>query len=123
MSAKHILLVDDDVEFAKMVEFLLESRDYKVHLAHTGAEAFDRVKRGPDLILLDCNLPDMDGFEVCSKLKSDPKTEKIPIIATTAAGMDDIEHRCLTAGADDCIRKPYEASDLLSKIRGILLIK
>ena len=118
---KTILLIEDEPDQIMMVALRLERHGYAVISAQSGVEGLEKARKlKPDLILLDIIMPGLDGFEVCRKLKTDPHTEKIPIIATTAAGMDDVEHKCLTAGADECARKPYDSTDLLSRITGLL---
>lgn len=118
---KKILFIEDEPDQIKMISLRLEKNGYEVISSLDGAEGLRMaVREKPDLILLDVIMPGMDGFEVCRQLRKDPVTRHIPIISTTAAGMDDVEHQCLTAGADDCVRKPYESSDLLVKIRRLL---
>lgn len=118
---KKILFIEDEPDQIKMISLRLEKNGYEVISSLDGAEGLKMaVREKPDLILLDVIMPGMDGFEVCRQLRKDPVTRHIPIISTTAAGMDDVEHQCLTAGADDCVRKPYESSDLLVKIRRLL---
>lgn len=120
MSVKHILLVDDEVEFAKMVGFLLESRDYKVQLAHTGAQALERIKHNPDLVLLDCNLPDMDGFEVCRVIRNNPQSHAIPVIIVSGRGEAADKVQGLYTGADDYMTKPFDKEELFARIDAIL---
>lgn len=118
---KKILFIEDEPDQIKMISLRLEKNGYEVISSLDGAEGLRMaVREKPDLILLDVIMPGIDGLEVCRQLRKDPVTRHIPIISTTAAGMDDVEHQCLTAGADDCVRKPYESSDLLVKIRRLL---
>jgi DNA-binding response OmpR family regulator len=118
---KRILFIEDEPDQVKMIRLRLERTGYHVITASDGEEGVRlAVKEKPDLILLDIIMPGLDGFEVCRRLRSDPATKDTPIIATTAAGTDNLEHRCLSAGADDCIRKPYESADLVSKIKALL---
>jgi len=116
-----ILFIEDEPDQVMMVTLRLQKSGFSVVTAEGGVEGLEQVlKQKPDLILLDIIMPGMDGFEVCQKLKSDPRTAKIPVIVTTAAGMDDVEHRCLAVGAEECVRKPYDAADLLRKIAELL---
>jgi CheY-like chemotaxis protein len=118
---KKILFVDDEPDQIMMISLRLQKNGYAVASAMDGEEGLKKaVEEKPALILLDMLMPGIDGFEVCRRLRKDPATRHIPIIATTAAGVDDIEFRCRTAGADDCVRKPYDSSDLLIKIRRLL---
>lgn len=120
---KRILFVEDEPDQRMMVSLRLQKSGFLVMLARDGYEGLTMaIKEKPDLILLDIIMPGMDGFELCQKLREQAVTKMIPIIATTAAGTEDLESKCLSVGADECIRKPYESSDLLDKIRGLLEI-
>ena len=118
---KKILFIEDEPDQIMMISLRLERNGYEVVSSMSGEGGLKMaVGEKPDLILLDVIMPGMDGFEVCRRLRKDPVTKHIPIISTTAAGMDDVENQCLTAGADDCIRKPYDSTDLLIKIHRLL---
>jgi CheY-like chemotaxis protein len=118
---KKILFVDDEPDQITMISLRLRKNGYTVISAMDGEEALKKVAReDPSLILMDMLMPGIDGFEVCRRLRKYPATKHIPIIATTAAGVDDIEFQCRAAGADDCVRKPYDSADLLTKIRQLL---
>jgi len=118
---KKILFIEDEPDQVMMVSMRLKKNNYEVISATEGQEGLEKVAtEKPDLILVDILMPGMDGFEVCRRLREDPVTKNIPVIATTAAGMDDIEYQCRAAGADDCIRKPYDSADLLTKIKRLL---
>ena len=104
-----------------MISLRLEKNGYEVISSLDGEEGVEMaIKEKPDLVLADVIMPGIDGFEVCRRLRKNPLTTHIPIISTTAAGMDDVEHQCITAGADDCVRKPYDSADLLMKIKRLL---
>ncbi|MFH1800222.1 MAG: response regulator [Candidatus Omnitrophota bacterium] len=118
---KKILFVDDEPDQVMMVSLRLQKSGYVVISAVDGETGLKKaIEEKPALILMDMLMPGMDGFEVCRRLRKDPVTKNIPIIATTAAGVDDIEFQCCAAGADDCVRKPYDSVDLLTKIRQLL---
>ena len=118
---RKILFIEDEPDQIMMISLRLEKNDYEVISSMDGEEGLRRaVLEKPDLILVDVIMPGMDGFEVCRRLRRDLATKHIPIISTTAAGIDDVEQQCLAAGADDCVRKPYDSSDLLAKIRHLL---
>jgi len=117
-----LLVVDDEPEINKLVARIFEKRGYRVATALDGAEALAAVKRQrPDLIMLDLNLPKIDGWEVCRQLKSDPATRSIPIIMLTAAhaNVDDAQIG-LGLGADEYVAKPFVRAVLLHNVERLL---
>lgn len=113
---KHILVVDDVPANLKYAEQLLGER-YRLTLAVSGAQALKFLtKAEPDLILLDINMPEMDGCTVLTRLKENPATEKIPVIILTSDADSAMEIKCLALGAVDFIRKPYVTEIMLSRI-------
>lgn len=118
---RKILFIEDEPDQIMMISLRLEKSGYEVVSSMSGEEGLQRaLAEKPDLILVDVIMPGIDGLEVCRRLRMDPAVKNTPIISTTAAGMDDVEHQCLKAGADDCIRKPYDSADLLMKIHRLL---
>lgn len=118
---KKILFIEDEPDQIMMITLRLGRHGYEVVSSLNGEEGLAMaVRERPDLILVDVIMPGLDGFEVCRRLRKDPATKHIPIISTTAAGVDDVEEQCRAAGADDCIRKPYDSSDLLVKMQRLL---
>jgi len=119
-----ILVVDDSAFNLRMLENELQDR-YRVLTARSGDEALRVIGRGqvPDLILLDVEMPDMDGYEVCRLLKGDPDTRDIPVIFITAMDGEDDEERGLLVGAIDYIRKPYSLPILRVRIQNHLELK
>jgi len=119
--AKKILVVDDEPEVVEILESRVKSGGYEVITASDGAEGLRKAyEEKPDLILLDILMPKIDGFDMCASLKENPNSANIPIIIITAAGLEHIEEKCLAVNADGCIRKPYDAADLLAKIKALL---
>ncbi len=115
-----VLVVDDDVTSLKLATGILE-KDYRVAAAISGTMAFKYLENNrPDLILLDLNMPDMDGFEVMEKLHADPEYAKIPVIFLSAAQTPQSEAKCLMAGAVDYVSKPYIPLVLKSRVQRIL---
>ena len=113
---KHILVVDDVPANLKYAEQLLGDR-YRLTLAVSGAQALKFLtKAEPDLILLDINMPEMDGCTVLTRLKENPATEKIPVIILTSDADSAMEIKCLALGAVDFIRKPFVTEIMLSRI-------
>jgi len=121
MTKKTILLVDDEPDFVETVEFFLSGSDYQVLVAKNGKNALEQVKnQKPDLILLDVMMPEMDGLEACKRLKKDPATNSIPIIMLTAKGRKEDVVEAIAAGADSYVVKPFNLTDLVERIEGIL---
>ncbi|MFI5351151.1 MAG: response regulator transcription factor [Elusimicrobiota bacterium] len=117
MSAPLILVVDDEHDFRAIVSHVLARGGYAVVTAADGAEGLRRFEESePDLVVLDGHLPDIDGFEVCRRLRKMPRGKKVPILlctvrsalSTVAAGFD--------AGATGYVLKPFEMEELLDKV-------
>ena len=118
---KKILIVDDRSEVVELVKVTLEGEGYQTIDASDGREALEKIrKEKPDLILLDIVMPKMDGFEVLSKLKKDPKIKEIPIIMLTAKGQKLDQEKGKELGATGYIIKPFSPSALLKRIEEIL---
>ena len=114
---KKILVVDDDPDILTVLKLRLKKAGYEVMVAANGEEALDLIKKEtPELVLLDLLLPGIQGEEVCKQIKQDDKLKKIPVILFTAS-VSDIESRVKKIGADDFIEKPFEAENLLAKIK------
>jgi putative two-component system response regulator len=115
-----VLIVDDEFSGRQTLESVLEGEGYDLDMAENGMEALEKAKAGmPDVILLDVMMPGMTGFEVCQRIRSDPKVAEIPIIVLTA--LDDRESMltALKSGADDFISKPFDRYELRARILGI----
>ena len=119
-----VLVVDDNQQNLELLQAYLEDLDCISIPAHDGIEALNLVaEKAPDLILLDIMMPKMSGFEVCKRVKSDPKTGDIPIIMVTALNeFGDIE-RALDSGTDDFLSKPINKLELLTRVRTMLKLK
>jgi len=116
-----VLLVDDEDQLRRVMKDLLEREGYRVAEAANGIEALDQVDRhAPDIIVLDLNLPGLDGYGVLSHLRSRPATSKIPVVILTARGDEDNEVRVLELGADDFLSKPFRARALSARLKTIL---
>ena len=116
-----IMIVDDEMATLLPLKRSLEAEGYVVIEAYDGYEAIKKAKTEmPELIILDIMLPGMDGIEVCSLLKKDELTEKIPIIMLTAK--DEVRHRVegLEIGADDYVTKPFNLNELKARIKSVL---
>lgn len=116
-----ILLVDDEPSLVKIVSRRLEAEGFEVCVAMDGEEALRQaVEEEPELIILDVMLPKLTGYDVCKKLKADPKYKKIPIILFTAKVQARDEVLGFEAGADAYVRKPFRAPELIEKIWTLL---
>ncbi len=119
--SKRILVVEDQEDNRQIVRDLLTITDYEVTEAENGEEALASVaKQRPDLILMDIQLPIMDGFEATRRLKADPALRAIPIIAVTSYALSGDEEKARAAGCDDFVPKPFSPRELLAKIRKYL---
>ncbi len=117
-----ILVVDDEDDILKLLRKILEAEGFKVVEARDGEEALTRVRETrPNLVVLDLNLPKVDGFEVCDTIKKDAELKAIPVIMLTAA-YDKVEHaeRGLVLGADEYVVKPFLREVLLHNIKRLL---
>ena len=119
-----VLVVDDNVQNLELIQAYLEELAVTTVAAYDGQEAMDCVrKQAPDLILLDVMMPKMSGFEVCKRLKKDPKTSDIPIIMVTALNeLGDIE-RGIDSGTDDFLTKPVNKWELITRVKTMLKLK
>ena len=116
-----VLLVEDNEMNRDMLSRRLERRGYEIVLAEDGDQGLQRAAdTRPDLILLDMSLPGVDGWEVARRLKADPATAALPIIALTAHAMAGDRERALQAGCDDYDTKPIELPRLLEKMAALL---
>jgi CheY-like chemotaxis protein len=114
---KRVMLIEDEQELVDLMKMRLEASGYETLAAYDGEEGLKIIEKNrPDLVLLDILMPKLDGFAVCRKLKAEEKTKNIPIVVVSASGGKDLPKRCLDAGADDFIFKPFEAKDLLEKV-------
>ncbi|MGE5146654.1 MAG: response regulator, partial [Candidatus Eiseniibacteriota bacterium] len=123
MSAR-ILVVDDVPANVKLLEARLSAEYFDVCTAYNGAEALAMCERAEcDIILLDVMMPDMDGFEVCRRIKSNPATHHIPVVMVTALDQPSDRVRGLEAGADDFLTKPVSDIALVSRVRSLARLK
>lgn len=119
MEKKRILVVEDDLMNIELISDLLEINGYEVLEATSGLRMFeimDSISIVPDLILMDIQIPDVDGLTLTKRLKGDPLTRDIPIIALTAHAMRGDREKALEAGCIDYIPKPFNTREFIDKI-------
>src|SRR5437764_5414086 len=119
-----VLVVDDIAANVKLLDARLSAEYFEVRTAMSGAEALGVCERAEcDIVLLDVMMPDMDGFEVCRRLKSNPATHHIPVIMVTALDQPSDKVRGLEAGADDFLTKPIPELALIARVRSLARLK
>jgi DNA-binding response OmpR family regulator len=118
VAGDHVLVVDDEPRFLRIIRFNLEAEGYRVTCAASGEEAMALFERyDPDLVVLDVMLPGLDGFDVCTRIR---EISARPIIMLTAKGSDEDKVRGLRLGADDYVTKPFSAAELLARVAAVL---
>ena len=123
---KRILVVDDEPDFCSIVQGQLEKEGFEVEIAYNGIEGLEKVHADPpDAIVLDIMMPEMDGYEVCRKLKADEKYVDIPVILLTAVASHVTSTRYshrdgMSTEADDYIAKPASAEEITESIKRLL---
>lgn len=120
-TSQKILIVDDDLDTLKLVGTTLEKQGFIIIAAKDGAEALDKVaQQKPDLIILDIMMPQLDGYEVTRRLRSNPETADIPIILFTAKGQVEDKVAGLDVGANEYLTKPTHPAELIARVRNLL---
>jgi two-component system cell cycle response regulator len=116
--------VDDEPMNVKLLEAIFPSSQYETNRAYGASEGLELARRTtPDLILLDVMMPQMNGYEVTQKLKSDPSTKEIPVILVTALAEEEHKMKGLQAGADDFLNKPVQKIELIARARSLIKLK
>ena len=116
-----VLIVDDDPSVLRMMEYVFDRADYEVHLATNGPEALSKVNETkPDLIILDVMMPDVNGLEVCQRLRAEPASAHLPIIMLSAKDQLEDKVNGFEAGADDYVAKPVDPRELLARAKALL---
>src|SRR5260370_20588321 len=119
--SKRMLVVEDEEDNRRILRDLLTGAEYEMIEAENGEGALGAgARQRPDLILMDIQLPILDGYEATRRLKADPTLKDVPIIALTSYALSGDEAKARAAGCDDFVAKPYSPRQLLAKIRGFL---
>jgi len=114
---RRVLLIEDDADIAEAIGYQLEKAGLSVRVARTGEEGLEAVRKGVDLVLLDLNLPGMDGLEVCRMIRRQQTTAQLPIIIVSARG-DEVDRVLgLEMGADDYVVKPFSLKELAARAK------
>ncbi len=121
MSAGRILVVEDDADISNMLQLYFKAQGYEVSVALRGLDALDATRQKmPNVIVLDIMLPDIDGYEVCRRLRTNLRTSHIPIIFLTQKDERSDRIRGLELGADDYITKPFDVEELRLRVRNTI---
>jgi len=121
MKKNRILIVEDEESLLKLESILLSSKGYSVTGVMDGKSALDEISaRKPDLVVLDIMLPELDGFEVCKRIKENPETAGIPVVMLTAKKNSQDYARGMQVGADAYVTKPFKSAQVIELIEGLL---
>src|SRR5436190_3915924 len=119
-----VLVVDDILSNVKLLEAKLTAEYFEVMTAFNGLECLSKMEQAiPDIVLLDVMMPGMDGFEVCRRIKSNPRTAHVPVVMVTALDPPSDRVAGLGAGADDFLTKPVDDSALFARVRSLVRLK
>jgi two-component system alkaline phosphatase synthesis response regulator PhoP len=122
MEQKKIIVADDNENIREALTYLLEDEGYQLQLAKDGAETIQKVKEfRPDILFLDIMMPEINGYDVCRTIKSDPDLKSTYVIMLTAKGQAVEQERGKEVGADEYIVKPFSPMEILTKIKHILI--
>jgi CheY-like chemotaxis protein len=115
-----VVVIEDEAHIRLALDYNLRMDGFTVHLAKNGREGLELVRRiHPDLVVCDWMMPEMNGLEVVSQLKADPKLKAIPVVVLTAKSMDGEREQVMAAGADECITKPFDPIQLGQMLREV----
>ena len=119
--AKRVLVVDDEPNIVMSLRFLMEREGFQVEVAATGQAAVAALDRQPaDLVLLDVMMPELDGFEVCQRIRAQPAWRDTKIVMLTAKGRDVERDKGMALGADAYVTKPFSTRDLVARVKQML---
>ena len=118
-----VLVIDDEPAIADVLRMLLEFRGHEVFVANDGSRGYATAQRqAPDVIVLDLMMPVMDGFATLDALRSDERTEAIPVVILSALSSAEVKQRCHDRGVRAILQKPYKPEDLLRAVEGSQLV-
>ena len=118
---KRILVVDDEPHIAKLVKNILSTENFKVDEANTAFDALEMIRhKRYDMVVMDIMMPNMNGYELCEKLRERPETYNMPVIFLTAKHAVGDKIQAIHSGADDYITKPFDPEELIVKVHSLL---
>ena len=121
MSTQTVLIIEDEPSLVEVLSYNLEKEGFEVLTANNGRDGLERARSAlPDLVILDLMLPLVDGLQVCSQLRSDPKTQNIRVLMLTARSEETDEVVGFNVGADDYVSKPFKVRPLIHRIKALL---
>ncbi len=121
MAKGSVLVVDDEPNIVLSLEFLLSQAGFEVSTAADGEEALHAIESSPpDLVVLDINMPRVNGYEVCERIRADQRWKGIRVLMLTARGRDVEREKGLALGADDYVTKPFATQEVVDKVRELL---
>jgi len=116
-----VLVVEDSVTQREMIEDLLKGSGLNVQTAGDGVEALERILGScPDIVVMDIVMPRMNGYELCRRIKTDPKTERVPVVMCSSKGEEFDRYWGMKQGADAYIAKPFQPQELVGTVRQLL---
>jgi two-component system, OmpR family, alkaline phosphatase synthesis response regulator PhoP len=119
-----ILIADDNVQNCELIDAYLAEEGYEMLVAYDGLQALKRTEEQlPDLILLDIMMPKLSGYEVCQRLKADPRTKDIPVLMVTALNEQGDIEKAVRAGCDDFLSKPVNSLELKTRVKSLLRVR
>ncbi len=116
-----VLVVEDSVTQREMIEDLLKGSGLNVKTAGDGVEALDQIQDScPDIVVMDIVMPRMNGYELCRRIKTDPKTERVPVVMCSSKGEEFDRYWGMKQGADAYIAKPFQPQELVGTVKQLL---
>ena len=120
MERKKILIVDDEQDLCEILLYNLRAAGFQAEAAYSGEEAMEKEPSQYDLLILDVMMPGISGFELAERLKSEPRTNKLPIIFLTAKDTEDDTLQGFGLGADDYVTKPFSVREVVARVKAVL---
>ncbi len=121
LKTEKIVVIEDETDILEVIAYNLKREGYEVVTSTSGEDGLEKIERTkPNLVVLDLMLPEIDGIELCRKLKADPSTQSIPVIMVTAKGEESDVVLGLGVGADDYVTKPFSPRELTARVKAVL---